>query len=366
MSARAALLGTGYRAFVRPYLFAARGGDPEAIHEQMIDRLERLGGQPGTLRMLRAISGGPANPVTVAGIRFPGRVGVAAGLDKDGRAARAWGSFGFGFAELGTVTGLAQPGNDRPRVFRLPRSVALINRMGFNNAGAKALADHLHAQGVRRGNGALGIPLGISIGKSKIVPLELATSDYLTSLRMLAPYADYIAINVSSPNTPGLRLLQSQRALAQLLSTLRREAASLGSTSPLGAVPIFVKVAPDLTHAELDAILGACDEYGIRGLIATNTTLARDGLVAEDRAVGAEAGGLSGRPLTLPARAVVSYVAKHTTLPVIASGGVMSASDADALFAAGARLVQLYTGFIYEGPALVAAINALPQPRRTS
>ncbi|WP_051208579.1 quinone-dependent dihydroorotate dehydrogenase [Propionicicella superfundia] len=366
MTARAVLLRTGYRTFLRPLLFRAHHGDPEAIHEDMITWLERLGASPAVRGLLRLLHGGAANPVSVAGVAFPGRVGVAAGLDKDGRAALAWQAFGFGFAELGTVTGLAQPGNDRPRVFRLRESSAIINRMGFNNLGARAMAERLDGLGVRRGNLQVGVPLGISLGKTKAVPLDAAAEDYLTSLRALAPFADYIAVNVSSPNTPGLRSLQGADHLGALLGALTREAEHLAAAEPLGAVPIFLKIAPDLSWNEVDAVLETACEQNVRGVIATNTTLTRHGLAPADEARAAEAGGLSGVPLTARAREVVTYITAHSPLPVIASGGIMSATDAEAMFDAGARLVELYTGFIYEGSGLIAAINALPPTRRTA
>ena len=274
MSLRSSVLDVGYRTVVRPGLFRAHGGDPELIHESLISFLGGLG--PAGRGALRLLTGRPTAPVTVAGIRFPGRVGVAAGLDKDARAVTAWSSLGFGFAELGTVTALAQPGNDRPRLYRLRSSKAIINRMGFNNAGAKALADRLYDLGVRRGEPICGIPLGISIGKSKVTPVEAAVPDYVASLRMLAPYADYIAINVSSPNTPGLRSLQDGGMLADLLGSLTREASQI--PHPLGPVPIFVKIAPDLSDAALDQVIGVVSDHGGRGIIATNTTLRRDGI----------------------------------------------------------------------------------------
>lgn len=366
MTARSALLGAGYRTALRPLLFRAHGGDPEAIHEDMIGWLEAIGASPVLRGFVRLLHGRPNAPVTVAGVRFPGPVGVAAGLDKDARAALAWQAFGFGFAELGTVTAQAQPGNARPRAFRLRASSALINRMGFNNRGAQAMADRLTALGVRRGNLAAGIPLGLSLGKTKVVPLEDAAQDYLTSLRTLAPFADYVAVNVSSPNTPGLRTLQGSDQLDALLGHLTREAARLAEGDPRGPVPIFVKVAPDLTWPEIDAVLAAASARAVSGIIATNTTLSRDGLAPADVGRAGEAGGLSGAPLSLRARDVVSYIAGQTALPVIASGGIMNAADAEAMFALGARLVELYTGFIYEGSGLIAAINALAPTRRTA
>jgi len=361
VSLRSAVLDVGYASVVRPALFRAHGGDPELIHESLIGFLGGLG--PAARSALRLVSGGPTSPVTVAGVRFPGRVGVAAGLDKDARAVEAWSALGFGFAELGTVTALAQPGNDRPRLYRLKSSQAIINRMGFNNAGAKAMADRLYSLGVRRGELTCGIPLGISLGKSKVTPVADAVPDYVASLRMLAPYADYIAINVSSPNTPGLRTLQEGDLLRDLLTSLTREASQI--VHPLGPVPIFVKIAPDLSDAQLDEVIGVVTDHGGRGIIATNTTLARDGLAPADRHLADQAGGLSGAPLTARALQVVTRIAASTTLPVIGVGGIMSPDDATRMIDAGARLVQVYTGFIYSGNGLVAGINARQLGRTT-
>ncbi len=388
MGLPASLLDAGYSRLVRPALFGSFDGDPEAVHEWMIKTLAGIGSTRPARAAARLLAGSRGRATTVAGIRFPSRVGLAAGLDKDATAVLAWAGLGFGFAELGTVTGRAQPGNDRPRMFRLRDSKALINRMGFNNPGAAAVAATLAARNVYRGNGVAGIPIGISIGKTKVVELEDAVEDYLTSLRLLAPHADYVAVNVSSPNTPGLRSLQDAGALGDLLSALVGETRRLVSTEPEGGasslrqaqgrpssanvlfpesdegpLPIFVKVAPDLTDGQLDEVLAACEAGGAAGLIATNTTLARDGLAAADAARAAEAGGLSGAPLTVRARQVVARLAASTSLPVIGSGGVMTPADATAMFDSGAKLVQLYTGFIYGGPGLAAAINALDNER---
>lgn len=336
----------GYH-LARSGLFRYAGGDAEKIHEAMIQWLAKIPGHaPGRV----------VDPVHVAGIDFPNRVGLAAGLDKDGLAARAWSRFGFGFAELGTVTGQAQPGNDRPRLFRAVSSRGIVNRMGFNNRGAAALADTLDSYGVRRGANATGIPLGISIGKTKLVGLGDATEDYLVSLRALAPYADYLAVNVSSPNTPGLRSLQAASELKRLIDALTA-AAQEEAGEGRSPVPIFVKLAPDLAGDDLTETLAAIDDTAAAGLIATNTTLSRDGLAPQDAHLAVEAGGLSGAPLTAKALAFVEHVATRTQRPVMGVGGIMSPRDAARMFDAGAVLVQLYTGFIYEGPALVRGIQ---------
>ena len=336
-----------YQRLLRPLLFRAYGGDAERVHERTLAAIARLGRTPLALRAVAALYARHRTPVTVAGIDFPGLVGLAAGMDKNGVGVRSWSALGFGHAEIGTVTARPQPGNDRPRLFRLPASRAIVNRMGFNNSGAEVVAQTLQAAGVRRGNALLGLPIGISIGKTKIVPLAEAAEDYLTSMRLLAPYADYLAVNVSSPNTPGLRALQDATALRELLSAM------ITGTD----VPIFVKLAPDLAEDALEEALAVCVETGASGLIATNTTLSRDGLAATDQRLGSEAGGLSGAPLAFRTRQVVRFLADRTELPIIGVGGVMSADDGQRLLDAGASLLQVYTGFVYGGPALINALN---------
>ena len=325
-----------YSRLVRPVLFRRNA---EAVHEWTLRRLATLSRNQLALAALRRLYARSA-PRTVFGVRFPNPVGLAAGLDKDGRALPAWPALGFGFVEVGTVTRQPQPGNPAPRLFRLPASQAVINRMGFNNAGAAALAARLDKIG------PLPVPLGISLGKSKVTPLDDAVEDYLFSLRALERYAAYVAVNVSSPNTPGLRALQDRAALGDLLAALKSE-----STRPL-----LVKVAPDLTDHALGELLEVCAEHGVAGVIATNTTIARDGLAPADAARAAEAGGLSGRPLAERAREVVTFVVKRSELPVIGVGGILAAEDALRLFDAGASLVQLCTGLIYTGPVLVRRI----------
>ena len=355
------IIDLGYRRVLRPLLFRAYGGDAERVHEQTLAAVARIGRSRPALAALAALCARHRAPATVAGIQFPGIVGLAAGMDKDGVGIKTWASLGFGYIELGTVTAQTQPGNDRPRLFRLPESRAIINRMGFNNLGASALADRLAAAGVSRGNLAVGIPIGISIGKTKTVPLAEAAQDYLTSLRTVARYADYLAINVSSPNTPGLRSLQDPRTLAELISTLVNEAWRLADGGP--PVPIFVKMAPDLTEAALEEVVGVCTEAGAEGLIATNTTLGRDGIAAHQPLAG-EAGGLSGAPLTRRAREVVRFLAERTTLPIIGVGGIMSRDDGQAMLDAGASLLQIYTGYVYGGPALIDDLNRMTAPDR--
>ncbi|MEH1129475.1 quinone-dependent dihydroorotate dehydrogenase [Micromonospora sp. CPCC 206061] len=323
---------SGYR-LGRAALFRIGDGDAEAAHEWT---LRRLAGLPGWalagLRKRYAVRA----PVRVFGVDFPNPVGLAAGMDKNGVALPAWPALGFGFVEVGTVTAHPQPGNPRPRLFRLPASEAVINRMGFNNDGAAALAARL---------APVGVPLGISLGKSKITPLDEAVADYVTSYEAVREHAAYIAVNVSSPNTPGLRALQDRDHLDALLAAL------------VGGPPVLVKIAPDLTEQAIAELLQVCTDRGAAGVIATNTTLSREGLT-EGAPHRDEAGGLSGRPLTARAREVVSFVHRETAgaLPVIGVGGILAPDDAARLFDAGAALVQLYTGFIYRGPALVRAI----------
>ncbi len=333
----------GYRRLAEGVLFRLGRGDAEVAHETTLRWLARLAHRPALLRRLHARYATQA-PVDVFGVRFANPVGLAAGLDKDGRALPVWPALGFGFTEVGTVTARPQPGNDRPRLFRLTASEAIINRMGFNNRGAAALAERLAALG------PLPTPLGISLGKSKITPLDGAVGDYLTSLSLLRPYADYVAVNVSSPNTPGLRSLQDRGQLAELLGALRGAA---------GATPVLVKIAPDLTEHAVGEVLEVCAHTGVAGLIATNTTLGRDGLAPADAAWAGQAGGLSGRPLAARAREVVTFITQRSPLPVIGVGGIVDPDDAARLFDAGAALVQLYTGFIYRGPALVRAAAAV-------
>lgn len=347
--ARNRLFDLGYRGLLRPLLFQVGGGDAEAAHHATLKQIQAIGQRPAAVKALTRATAVPTKPVEVAGITFPGRVGLAAGVDKDGVGVKAWGALGFGHVELGTVTAQAQPGNPQPRLFRLVESRAIINRMGFNNLGAQHLADTLALAGKAP------IPVGVSIGKTKATPVEDAVDDYLTSLRALDDHADYIAVNVSSPNTPGLRSLQDKEPLAELLAELVTETTRLAAGRK--PTPIFVKIAPDLTDEAIDDVLEVAQRADVSGLIATNTTLGRDGLAASDIPLAAEVGGLSGAPLTRRARYVVGRVARSTSLPVIGVGGIMTADDGRAMIDAGASLIQVYSGFVYGGPGLVGDLN---------
>ena len=274
---------------------------------------------------------------------FPNPIGLAAGLDKNGIALPAWAALGFGFIEIGTVTAKAQPGNPKPRIFRLPEQQALINRLGFNNDGADAIAQRLAA--LRESGRWPAVPVGINIGKSRTTPLEQATDDYLYSFRMLRDFADYITLNISSPNTPGLRELQEPEKLSELLHAIGNEA---GTTQK----PLVVKISPDVSDAELKAILAVCEENGVSGIIATNTTLDHSSIAPQLD----QAGGLSGAPLRDKSTALVREIAAQSKIPVIASGGIFDAESAQEKFQAGAQLIQLYTGLVYRGPQLLREI----------
>lgn len=338
----------GYQRLARPVMFRMGGGDAETAHHRALSVLARISRSRTALKALSVLMRVDPAPRTVCGLTFPNPVGLAAGMDKDGAALKAWAALGFGHVEAGTVTAHPQGGNQRPRLFRLPSSEAVINRMGFNNDGAAALADRIAGLG---GRGSVGVPLGISLGKSKTTPIGDAIGDYLTSLAAVHGVADYLAVNVSSPNTPGLRTLQDRGPLDELLGALTEQAAVLaGEGRPL---PVLVKIAPDLTDQAVAELLGVCTDRGIAGVIATNTTLSRDGLAMVDLETGTESGGLSGAPLQQRALQVVRFVSAHTDLPVIGVGGIGCAADGLAMLDAGASLLQLYTGFIFRGPALV-------------
>ncbi|MEJ7648885.1 MAG: quinone-dependent dihydroorotate dehydrogenase [Nakamurella sp.] len=348
------LVDRGYARLVRPAMFRWGGGDPEIAHHRTLGGLRRVARSATALSVLSRLLRVDPSPRTVCGIDFPNAVGLAAGMDKDGVALKAWGALGFGFVEAGTVTAHPQPGNAKQRLFRLPASEAIINRMGFNNDGAEALADRVAALG---GRGSLGVPLGISLGKSKVTPVQDAIGDYLTSLAAVYPVADYLAVNVSSPNTPGLRSLQDRGPLDELLGALTEQVGVLAGSSAT-PIPVLVKIAPDLTEDAIAELLQVCTDRRVAGVIATNTTTGRTGISDADLLTSRENGGLSGAPLRARARAVVSFVTRTSDLPVMGVGGIMNYDDAAALLDAGASLLQLYTGFIYRGPALIAEATA--------
>ncbi|MGI4738447.1 MAG: quinone-dependent dihydroorotate dehydrogenase [Janthinobacterium lividum] len=337
-----------YKSIVKPLLFKL---DAERAHHLIFDNLKRANGLPGTAALLRGLYDyqHPSLAREVFGLKFANPVGLAAGFDKNAVLTDELATMGFGFVEIGTVTPRPQPGNPTPRLFRLPADAALINRMGFNNDGAAAAAARL----ARRQNRQLII--GGNIGKNKDTPNERAADDYVAAFEALAEVVDYFVVNVSSPNTPGLRELQDKKPLISLLQQV--QAKNLARPTPR---PLLLKIAPDLTDAQLDDILEIARETQLSGLVATNTTISRAGLRTPTPTVtGYGAGGLSGRPLRARATEVIAYLHRKSQggLPIIGAGGIHSAQDALEKLAAGATLVQLYTGFIYEGPGLIKRIN---------
>jgi len=332
---------------VRPLFFRLPA---ERAHRVVTGGLDAAVRVPGMGRLLAGLrSADPILACEVAGLRLGNPVGLAAGFDKDGRHVRGMAALGFGFLELGTVTPLAQAGNEQPRLFRLPEDKALINRMGFNNAGVVALGVRL--RGMRRP-----LPLGINIGKNKATANERAAADYVRCIREIGALADYIVVNISSPNTPGLRELSRRGPLEALLAEVQAARADASRASGKPAPPLFVKLSPDEDHGGLDAALGAALACGVDGLVATNTTLSRDGLRSAGRG---ETGGLSGAPLHGRALDVLRYLHSGTggKLPIIGVGGIASGAAAYERIRAGASLVQVYTALVYGGPALVRDIN---------
>jgi dihydroorotate dehydrogenase len=319
--------------------------DAETIHEFTIKGLKNTGSTPLNAIYKQRVT---ENPVTVMGINFPNPLGLAAGLDKNGECIDAFAAMGFGFIEVGTVTPRPQPGNDKPRIFRLPEANAIINRMGFNNKGVDYLVSQVRAAKFK------GV-LGINIGKNKDTPEDNAKDDYIHCMRKVYDFATYITVNISSPNTPGLRALQYGDALNELLSALKVEQAQLAKQYGK-YVPIAVKIAPDLNEEEVNSIATSLIENNIDGVIATNTTLSREGVEGLEH--GEEQGGLSGAPVKDKSTTVIKLLCKalDNKLPIIGVGGIASSSDANEKLAAGASLVQVYTGFIYQGPPLVKDI----------
>jgi dihydroorotate dehydrogenase len=337
-----------------PYALARRflfGLDPEVAHELT---LHALAGTQGTPLQLVYKTSRVEDPIKLAGLTFPNRVGLAAGLDKNARCIDALAAIGFGFVEVGTVTPLPQSGNPKPRMFRLPQRQALINRLGFNNEGLDAfVANVRHSALYRNGrNSSAPMLLGLNIGKNAATPIERATDDYLIALDGVYQYADYIAVNISSPNTKNLRSLQSDEALDGLLAALAKRRKALVNQHRK-KTPLFVKIAPDLDETQIGVIASTLRRHGMDGVIATNTTLARDAV--QGLAHADEAGGLSGAPLLAQSNRVITQLraALGADFPIIGVGGIMSAQDAVSKIRAGADLVQIYTGLIYQGPGLV-------------
>ena len=325
-----------YRNLIRPLFFSV---DPERVHHFAIGCLEVAG------PMMRFFA--PRLDARlgrhVFGVHFPSPVGLAAGFDKNAVALAGWEALGFGFAEVGTITAKAQPGNPQPRLFRLPELEAVINRLGFNNEGAETIARRL--ENLRAEGRWPSIPVGVNLGKSKVTPLEEATADYVTSFRRLRGLGDYFVLNVSSPNTPGLRKLQDKAALEELLGAVQAE--------NNGAVPLLLKIAPDLEWSAIEEILALVEAHKLSGLIVTNTTIDHSSVPEARR----QQGGLSGKPLRERSFEVLKFVVAQTRLPVIAVGGIGSADEALRRLDAGAALIQIYTALVYEGPALIYSIH---------
>jgi dihydroorotate dehydrogenase len=336
-----------YKWLIRPWLFLF---DPEKIHHLVLKVLKFQHNLPGVRPLLDAsfTVDHPNLKRKLFGITFKNPVGLAAGFDKDARLIDELASLGFGFVEIGTVTPLPQPGNDRPRLFRLPEDHALINRMGFNNEGVSAAVERLKK---RKSN----VVVGGNIGKNKITPNESAIDDYAICFDMLFPHVDYFVVNISSPNTPGLRDLQEKEPLRKLLLHIKE----LSGTKAVYK-PILLKIAPDLTETQLDDIIQILKDTKLDGVVATNTTISREGLKSRPGKIDAIGnGGLSGAPLTGRSTEVIKYLRQKLgpRFPIIGVGGIMNANDAIEKIKAGADLVQIYTGFIYEGPGLIKQIN---------
>jgi dihydroorotate dehydrogenase len=348
-----------YQLALRPLLFSALKADPEAVHKQSLALLHSIDATPTSpLTKLAKASFSQyfcrsEQPLTQSlfGLDFPNPVGLAAGFDKDGIAAGMWQYLGFGFAELGTVTYHPQPGNPQPRLFRLPQDRAALNRMGFNNLGSEAMAIALK----QRQPSDFTIPIGINLGKSKITPIEEAATDYLGSFQRLKDLGDYFVINVSSPNTPNLRDLQAIEPLRIIFDTLQQE--------NQGRKPILVKIAPDLAWEDIAAVVELSQAHQLAGIIATNTTIDRSNLTtqivtATGKKVTDEAGGISGAPVRQKSTEVIRFIHQHTDgkLPIIGVGGIFTAEDAWEKITAGASLIQVYTGWTYNGPWMVDRI----------
>ena len=314
--------------------------DPERVHHLALASLKTISRFPWLLNLIPLLSD-QRLAKEVFGIRFPNPIGLAAGFDKNGVALSAWEALGFGFVEIGTITAQGQPGNPVPRIFRIPEMEALINRLGFNNEGAEKIGARLER--LRQSSRWPKIPVGINIGKTKAIPLEDATVDYLESFRRLQAIGDYFVLNVSSPNTPGLRKLQEKEAIGGLFQAIQHE--NQGK-------PILVKIAPDLTCKQIDDILLLAKEHQLAGIVATNTTTDQLAIPEEKRQLG----GLSGKPLRTRSLEILRHIRRQSSIPVISVGGIMNEDDARERFDAGAELIQVYTGFVYRGPRLVREV----------
>jgi dihydroorotate dehydrogenase len=340
-----------YRKIIRPIFFKMSA---ERAHHVMMDSMHSGGKVPGVQSMLHAMYGVPEShelATDLWGLHFHNPIGLAAGLDKDAKAVPVFSSIGFGFIEVGTVTPKAQPGNELPRLFRLPSDQALINRMGFNNKGALIMAENLQKVHNRR------VPIAVNIGKNKLTPNENAAEDYMECIRQLYPHADLFVVNISSPNTPDLRKLQHGEELKSLLSAVKAEMGRQQAIhNPNRVKPVLVKIAPDLSDAELETVVAAIAESGVSGIIASNTTLSREGLTHHH---AGETGGLSGVPLKIRSTEIIRKIYKQTQgkLPIIGSGGVFSSEDAYEKIRAGASLVEIYTALIYQGPIMNRQLN---------
>jgi len=334
-----------YQYLIKPFFFLF---DPERAHYLLVDIIKLSMKIPGVSLLFRWIYGyeHPKLKRTVFGIEFPNPVGLAAGFDKNAVLVDEFAHLGFGFIEVGTVTPKAQSGNEMPRLFRLPEDEALINRMGFNNAGLESMKERLSSRHSK-------VIVGGNLGKNKVTPNEEAEEDYCLGFEVLYDVVDYFAVNVSSPNTPNLRALQEKEPLQKLLLRLQK----LNMLKPKQK-PILLKIAPDLNNEQLDDVIEIVMSTGIAGLIATNTTLSREGLKAE-AAMVSQPGGLSGKPIRQRSTEVIAYIHQKSNgkIPIIGVGGIHSAEDAIEKIRAGASLVQIYTGFIYEGPGLIKKIN---------
>ena len=331
-------------ALLKPLLFSL---EPERVHDLVMAGLALTARNKPLLEIVRRSCATPDSRLEVEafGLRFPNPVGLAAGMDKNALALPIWSALGFGFAEIGSVTAHAQPGNPQPRMSRLPNDEAIINRMGFNNHGSSLVAQTLGRW--QRTHGSSTVPLGINLGKSKTTSLEDAPSDYLLSLARLWAYGDYFVVNVSSPNTPGLRELQDNDRLEALLRAV------MGFVkAQMQPKPLLLKIAPDLTEPQLLEILELTERHGVAGIIATNTTVSRNGL----KTTIEEAGGLSGKPLKTRSLEVLRFLKANSSLPIVSVGGISTTEDVQERLELGAVLVQVYTGFVYEGPLMMRTI----------